>query len=67
MWAYGAHKGNGFQVKEGRFQLDVRWKFFTQREVGLWQCCPELWVPKAVDGPWAGSVQPAHGTGIGSG
>jgi len=27
--------------KEGRFRLDVRRKFFTQRAVRSWHCCSE--------------------------
>jgi len=34
-------KGNGFKLKEKKFKLDVRKKFFTQRAVRPWHCCPE--------------------------
>ena len=53
-------KGNGFKLKEGRFRLDVRKKFMTQKAVRPWHSCPEscgapsLEVLKArLDGPWA--------------
>ena len=29
-------RGNGFELKEGRFSLVVRMKFFTQKAVRLW-------------------------------
>ena len=57
-------------LKEGRFRLDVRKKFFIQRAVRPWHCCPELWVPHPWRYPkpwvglwaaWAGGGQPAHG------
>ena len=36
------------KLKEGRFRLDVRGKFFTVRVVRCWNCPERLWMPY----PW---------------
>jgi len=40
-------RGNGFQVEEGRFRLDIKMELFTMRVMRHWN----RWSREAVDAP----------------
>ena len=56
------YKGSGFKLRQGRFRLDIRRKFFTERMVMHWNRLPE----EIVDAPSLDALKARMDVALGS-
>ena len=55
-------RGNGFKLGQGRFRLDIRTKFLTQKVVTQWNRLPK----QAVDAPFLQAFKARLDVALGS-